>query len=94
MDGLSSTLHGQFQNKISLIEEELSNESKMLGGLQLAWIIIDNFAVSKVKTGLVTFRSLVKVTLKSDNLLAFQNEWKKVMLGLPRRPPDEYLEGL
>ena len=60
--------------KVTNIKEELSEKGEMLGGLQLAWIMIDHVPVSKVQTGMLTFQCLMLVRLKNDNLLAFQND--------------------
>ena len=76
------------------IKEELNEEGKMLGGLQLAWAIINQLSLGKVESGLLTFQVLMQVTLSNDDLMAFQNVWDRVLLGIEERPSDKVLESV
>ena len=64
--GLSEILHGEFQRKINILEERLAMEGRLLGGRQLAWLILQNFKLTEQEGLVLTFAQLIEVQLEGD----------------------------
>jgi len=77
-----------------MLKEVMAREGKMLGGLQLGWLIKQHFKLSKAEGQLLPFRALLKVKLRGDNLQSFQNIWDSTLMSLEDTPPDDILESL
>ena len=45
-------------------------------GRQLAWLLYDHYRIRQEEGAMLEFGDLIHLTLKGDNLLAFQNGWE------------------
>ena len=66
----------------------------MLRGRQIAWYIYHHFRLSEAEGCILELNDLVKVELKGDNLVSFQNDWNAVLTHMKKRPEPEELESL
>ena len=92
--GLTEILHGEFQRRVNVLEENAASQGKMLSGRSIAWLIYKEMKVSETEGALLEFEDLLKVELKGDNLLGLKNNWDFVLASLKTRPSDDVLESL
>ena len=92
--GLARILNGEFERQVTVLKEKAAAEYKLIGGRQVAFLMNQHFRMSTVDGALLEFDDLMALQLKGDNLRGFMNDWEMTLLGLKKRPGDEYLECL
>ena len=92
--GLSEICHGEFKRKITVLEEKAAIEGHMVNGRQIAFFIYEHFRTCEIEGSLLEFEDLLGVTLRGDNLVAFENDWDTCLTGLKHVPPENILESL
>jgi hypothetical protein len=90
--GLMKRIHGEFRRQIDVIEEKQANEGRMLSGRQLYWLILQEVSRPAAEKQVGSMEELLELELKFDNLRAFQTDWDRLLLAMPVRPTDEWLE--
>ena len=90
---LKKVINGDLKRKITLMEEDLGKEGKMLAGRQIAWMVYYNYAVNKVDMQTLDFQDLISCHYK-NSLKGFMHAWDKCLLGMSNHPDDDTLENL
>ena len=74
------------------MKEELARKQEMMPGRHLAWYIFQEYRIRAEDGALLDFEDLMKVELKGDNLVAFENEWDMTLGGMAEIPAENILE--
>ena len=72
----------------------MNQNSAMLGGLQLAWIIKDWYALNDIEEAILDYEDLLAVELVKDNLEGFLHKLETTLAGMKNHPEPELLESI
>ena len=72
-------LYGEYGGAITLLDEQVQKEGKILTGAQVAWLVYQRYRVHASKAALMRREHLLQVQLRSDNLKMFLNDWNEVL---------------
>ena len=92
--GLLEAVHGPLQRKIDQIEESENKNGRMLGGLQIAWIIRDWFKLDELEGGILDYEDLLHLRMHNQNLEGYIYKFESILAGLQREVDIELLENL
>ena len=91
---LHECLTGEFHRRITLMEEEADRKGGRLTGRQIAWQIYRLMQANETDAGFQSYRNLLEVELKGDNVEAFDNDWDSCLSVIVDMPSDNQLEAL
>ena len=83
-----------FKMKVSLEEQKAQKEDRFLRGKQIAYMIYDYFWVTGAPDTVLDYADLSTITLRNDDVQAFDSKWDEVPLSKSKIPPDDDLESV
>ena len=92
---LLSLISGELKRKVTMIEEKLIADGKLMNGRQLLFLVFQEYKRNPVEVGMMTeFRDLQNLRLKGENLRAFMDEWDMCLDGMVTQPSPAVKETL
>ena len=74
-DAAMNIVPKDFRRRITLMEEKMQTDDRMLNGRQLIWLIFQKFKRNEVEVGMTEFKDLQNLQMKDGNLVAFVDDW-------------------
>ena len=92
---LNKIIHNShFKRKISLEEQKGQKEDRFLRGIQIAYLIYEQFRVTESHDSVENYADLFTISLRNDDIQEFDSNWVGILLSVTFIPPDDILEGL
>ena len=84
----------RFKNKVSLEEQKAQKEDRFLRGRQFAYLIYENFQVTRANDSVENYADLFTIVLRNDDIQEFDSTWDEILSSMTKIPSDDILEGL
>ena len=92
---LNKIIHNShFKRRISLEEQKAQKQDSFLRGRQIAYLIYDYFRVTGSHDSVENYADLFTISLRNDDIQAFDSKWDGILLSVTKIPHDDILEGL
>ena len=86
--------YSHFKRRISLEEPKAQKQGRFLCGTQIAYLIYENFRVTRANDSVENYDDVVTIGLRNDSIQEFDSIWDGILLSLPKIMPATILEGL
>ena len=83
-----------FKRIISLEEQEAQKQGRFFCGTQIAYLIYENFRVTRANDSVENYADVVTIGLRNDSIQEFDSKWDGILLSLTKILPATILEGL
>ena len=91
-NALMAIASGELGRRMTQASDDALKEGRVINGRELLFLIVRYFSTGRHAEIVFTLMDLQRVTLKGDNIEAFQSAWTEVLGSLKREPDVEVLE--
>ena len=82
------------RKKVSLEEQKAQREDRFFRGMQIAFMICDDFRVTGADDTVLDYADLFSIALRGDDVQDFNTRWEEILVSMTKILPDDVLESL